>query len=65
MITSQKTNLAKKDIEINDAFLRALDFIENGSANLFITGKAGTGKSTFLQYCRNRIKKNMVVLAPT
>ncbi len=33
--------------------------------NLFITGKAGTGKSTLLEYFRNITEKNIVVLAPT
>ncbi|MCH8296326.1 AAA family ATPase, partial [Candidatus Poribacteria bacterium] len=37
----------------------------NGSGNIFITGKAGTGKSTLLQYFRDHTVKNVVVLAPT
>lgn len=43
----------------------ALDFMENTSQNLFITGKAGTGKSTLLTYFRKHTKKKVVVLAPT
>lgn len=39
--------------------------MEDGSRNLFITGKAGTGKSTLLQYFRGRAAGNVVVLAPT
>lgn len=46
---------------INDA----LDFMENTSRNLFITGKAGTGKSTLLTYFRHHTKKKVIVLAPT
>jgi len=52
-------------IEINADFHRAIDLIVNSSLNVFITGKAGTGKSTFLQYCREEVKKSLVVLAPT
>jgi len=35
-------------IEINDRFRRALDILENTDKSIFITGKAGTGKSTLL-----------------
>lgn len=43
----------------------ALDLMENTSQNLFITGKAGTGKSTLLTYFRRHTKKKVIVLAPT
>lgn len=39
--------------------------IENTGANLFLTGKAGTGKTTFLRKLRANSTKRMVVLAPT
>ncbi len=52
-------------IEINDDFHRAFEFLENNGDHVFLTGKAGTGKSTFLQYFRKNTKKNIVVLAPT
>ena len=52
-------------IEINDYFARALKFMEKSSSHVFITGKAGTGKSTLLQYFREHTAKNVVVLAPT
>ena len=43
----------------------ALQFIENTDRNLFITGKAGTGKTTFLHKIKNESLKRMVVVAPT
>ena len=39
--------------------------MENTSKNVFITGKAGTGKSTLLDYFRQNTNKRIVVLAPT
>ena len=53
------------NIEINEQFQKALDLMENTSKNVFITGRAGTGKSTLLDYFRNTSKKKVVVLAPT
>lgn len=54
-----------QDIDINEDFKRAIDMIGSGKRSVFITGSAGTGKSTFLDFCRKNIKKKMVVLAPT
>lgn len=49
----------------NPEFQCAWDLIKNTNQSVFLTGKAGTGKSTFLKYiCRNT-KKKYVVLAPT
>ena len=53
------------EIIINDDFRRALQICTNTSENVFITGQAGTGKSTFLQYLKENTKKPIVVLAPT
>jgi len=52
-------------IEINDEFAQALDALENGREHIFLTGKAGTGKSTLLEYWRSKTSQNIVVLAPT
>jgi ATP-dependent DNA helicase PIF1 len=52
-------------IEMTDELARALDLMENTNKHIFITGKAGTGKSTLLRYFRDTTKKNAVVLAPT
>src|SRR3989338_3171932 len=53
------------DIELNDQFKHALNLMNNSNKNIFITGKAGTGKSTLLNYFRNNTKKKITVLAPT
>ncbi len=53
-----------QNIEINDKFKEAIRLVESGK-NLFITGKAGTGKSTLLKVIRDSLYENYVVLAPT
>ncbi|MFH1442292.1 MAG: hypothetical protein ABIH18_09690 [Candidatus Omnitrophota bacterium] len=55
----------KTHIEINDDFKYALELLERASKHIFITGKAGTGKSTLLNYFRGVTAKKAVVLAPT
>ncbi|MBF0569683.1 MAG: AAA family ATPase [Candidatus Omnitrophica bacterium] len=52
-------------IEKNAQFLRAYELFEHSRKNIFLTGRAGTGKSTLLQYFRSSTSKNVVVLAPT
>jgi len=52
-------------LQLNDDFKYALDALEKTGQSLFITGKAGTGKSTLLQLYRNTTKKKVAVLAPT
>jgi len=43
----------------------AFDFVQSTHRNLFLTGKAGTGKTTFLHRVKKEIPKRMVVVAPT
>jgi len=43
----------------------ALQIINFTHRSLFLTGKAGTGKSTFLRYIANTTKKKHIILAPT
>jgi len=52
-------------IEINEQFQHALDIMENSDWSIFITGRAGTGKSTLLNYFRHTTQKKVAVLAPT
>jgi hypothetical protein len=55
----------KTKIEFNPIFQNALDTLEKTEKNAFITGRAGTGKSTLLSYFREHTKKKVVILAPT
>lgn len=49
----------------NKEFQDALNLIQYTRQSIFLTGKAGTGKSTFLKYVCENTKKKHVVLAPT
>lgn len=64
--TSRKfATIEKPDVEFSAQSKEILDKLENTSSNVFLTGKAGTGKSTLLKYFRATTKKNVAVLAPT
>ena len=52
------------DVE-NPELKLAFGFLQNTGENVFLTGKAGTGKTTFLHNFRKSSLKRMVVLAPT
>ena len=49
----------------NKIFSLAAEVVNFTSSSLFLTGKAGTGKTTFLKYIRESTHKNTVVVAPT
>src|SRR5580698_114237 len=49
----------------NTIFQLAASFVNNTSRHLFLTGKAGTGKTTFLKYIQEHTPKRAVVVAPT
>ena len=49
----------------NKEFNDALSLVQYTSQSIFLTGKAGTGKSTFLRYICEQTRKKYVVLAPT
>jgi ATP-dependent DNA helicase PIF1 len=53
------------NLDLNAGFIKALQALEKTSDNLFLTGKAGTGKSTLLTLFRQQTQKKVVVLAPT
>ena len=49
----------------NKEWIQATQIIQYSRHSLFLTGKAGTGKSTFLRYIAKNTKKKTVILAPT
>lgn len=53
------------EIRLSEEMLAAWDFIENTGTSVFLTGKAGTGKTTLLRYVREHTAKTCVVTAPT
>jgi DNA replication protein DnaC len=53
------------DFKFTDDFKRAFDVMENTNYSVFITGKAGTGKSTLIRYFKLNTGKKAVYLAPT
>ncbi len=61
----QLSNTDVPTIDLNPEFLRALELMEETDRHVFVTGRAGTGKSTLLAYFRHRTSKPVVVLAPT
>ena len=55
----------KNNEQTNEQLDLAWQFIERTGVNVFLTGKAGTGKTTFLRRLKERSPKRMVVVAPT
>jgi len=56
----------KEGIDLDNAeFRQVLNLVEGTAASVFMTGRAGTGKSTFLRYITAHTRKKHVVLAPT
>ena len=55
---------AQRDNE-NDLITLAYRFIEESDTSIFLTGRAGTGKTTFLRYLQQHSNKRLVVAAPT
>ena len=49
----------------NEMFRLAYELVNHSSTNIFLTGKAGTGKTTFLKWIRENCPKQMAVIAPT
>lgn len=52
-------------METNPQIDLAFDFLQYTGTNVFLTGKAGTGKTTFLHQLKQRSPKRMIVVAPT
>ena len=58
-------NSLPENLVITEEFQKAFELMNNSNESAFITGKAGTGKSTLLKYFRKNTKKNIAILAPT
>ena len=65
MTTEQKKQDIRQTDKDNREWQQALQIVEHTRHSLFLTGKAGTGKSTFLRYVAQNTKKKHVILAPT
>lgn len=52
-------------LTLTDEFRTAFEQMEHSTSCMYLTGKAGTGKSTLLKYFRDHTRKKVVVLAPT
>lgn len=55
----------QEQLELTPQFKKTLKLLDETGQSLFITGRAGTGKSTLLDYFRQTTPKKVVVLAPT
>ena len=57
------------DIHDNPELKKAYEDIKSNVPAIFLTGGAGTGKSTFIKYLQNKLKeetgKNCIIIAPT
>lgn len=59
--TVDNIELDKENLEFNNA----AEFVRHTDKLVYLTGKAGTGKTTFLKYIKDTTNKNTVILAPT
>lgn len=64
-INDTSCNEPEITLQLNKELNLARRFIEETGTNLFLTGKAGTGKTTFLRHLQRTSPKQIVVLAPT
>ena len=63
--SSQSNALSRQPLELSQELSYALDRLEHSKGPLFISGRAGTGKSTSLQLFRSTSRKRIAVVAPT
>lgn len=64
-IVNSIKNMEEQLTEHNRELELAWEYAEHTGVSIFLTGKAGTGKTTFLKTLRQRSAKSMVVVAPT
>lgn len=58
-------NQPKPTFIINSEMKEAIDLVLNTNTNVYLTGRAGTGKTTLLRYILGVCKKNTIIAAPT
>lgn len=63
--TQRPKDIPKFQFVLTDEFKEIFDLLKNTNESLFITGKAGTGKSSLLKHFIKNTNKKLVVLAPT
>lgn len=61
----RSVRIAKPDLDLSDETRSVLELLEDSRQNVFLTGRAGTGKSSLLNYFRATTEKNVAVVAPT
>lgn len=64
-IVEQKKETPKPQFVLTEEFKEILDILKNTNQSVFITGKAGTGKSSLLKHFIKNTNKKLVILAPT
>lgn len=64
-MTDTEATAAFTPDKTDPAFRMAIEFVNSTSQHLFLTGKAGTGKTTFLRYISRNSHKQVLVAAPT
>lgn len=52
-------------LDINSYFQLALNYVNTTNEHIYLTGKAGTGKTTFLRYIKENCHKKLIIAAPT
>lgn len=61
----KQTDLIEVFDQTNQEMMQAYDYISKTNLNFFLTGRAGSGKTTFLKNVRENVDKNFIVLAPS
>ena len=64
-VASVTAEMAENDFPLDEEQRKIFDIIERTSRNVFIQGRAGTGKTTFIQYLRRHSAKKIRVVCPT
>ncbi len=63
--SAEETSPFPPDFEVTGEYKNCVEELARGTSVVFVSGKAGTGKSTLIQYIRSTIKKRTIVLAYT